>query len=59
MQIESITQLNKVLSQKVDANHDGIDVSLLTSVIKEQSEITEKDIGWSYESLQTDIAKAV
>ncbi len=48
-----------MLSQKVDPNHDGIDISLLASVIKEQSEITERDIGWSYESLQTDIAKAV
>ena len=57
--IESMTQLNKVLSQRVDSSHSGIDISLLTSVIKEQSEIAEKDIGWRYESLQIDIAKAV
>ena len=36
----------------------GIDLSLLTGVIREQSLLVEKDLLWDYKSLQTEIAQA-
>ena len=59
--ITDISTLNKELQKNSIANNpeDGIDLSLLTSVVKPWSQVNEMDEFWDYAKLSIEVAHAI
>ena len=55
----SLDELEKDMIHNVPSQiEEGVDLSLLTSVIRPISDLIEADISWDYKSLQTEIGQA-
>ena len=58
--MESMDELNKKLKCNLPTSLEGgIDLSILHTFIRSQSELSEPDTEWTYKSLQYDIQKTV